>query len=354
MSNAHQYSTLSTVDVDDPDAPASPTMATPMFTIDDDADRQAFEAFTSTAKLASTGPSPARSDSPKLISTSPTAQPPVTARSAAAIPLPVTPTKPGTPLPAAAPAPLATATVIPIGIPFGMGSSAPVPELAPMAPPENTKFYQVEHYMGYFNVDTTDILIRIRLALYPNDSFLTALSLKKDLYGPFWIPTTLIFALFVTSSMANSIASFISGKPYSYDFTRLSVAVSTIYLYTFALPLAVWGVARYYSRSLNVIDLWSIYGYGQTLWLPVTLLCIIPMEFVRWIMVALAFVVTGMFLIRNLHVLLTGITTNAPIPLPAPATKMVLFGALAAHATFALLLKFLFFNYELHAPATSP
>ncbi|ORZ40650.1 hypothetical protein BCR44DRAFT_1495197 [Catenaria anguillulae PL171] len=230
-----------------------------------------------------------------------------------------------------------TAPVSPGSLPLPVSATASTgPTMRqPVPPPADAKLWQVEYYARYFDVDTSDVINRIRWSLYPNASFATSLTLKQDLYGPFWVPTTLIFTLFVTSSLAHSIASYIAGKPYVYDFTRLTAATSTIYTYV------------YYGRPIRVIDLVSIYGYGVALWVPIALLCIMPFELVRWILVAVSFVITGTlttfptFEIRRLM-------TYAHF---AGTFLGILVTGAVLHAVFALLLKFMFFNYDI-SPAS--
>ncbi|KAI9224403.1 hypothetical protein BC828DRAFT_402294 [Blastocladiella britannica] len=219
----------------------------------------------------------------------------------------------------------------------------------PLPPPADAKLWQIEYYARWFDVDTGDVVHRMRLALYPNTMFLNALLIKQDLWGPFWIPTSLVFMLFVTSSIAHSIAAYSAGKEYIYDFTRLSAAVTTIYTYCFGPPALLYGIARYYGRNTSLIDLWGIYGYGVTMWLPTALLCIIPLDLMRWIIVILTTALTGMFLGRNIHLQLCELTPANPTALPASAVKLTLLGSAIAHGVFGLLLKLLFFSYSFTA-----
>ncbi|KAI9175727.1 hypothetical protein H9P43_006091 [Blastocladiella emersonii ATCC 22665] len=303
---------------------ASPVLQPASLALDDN-DRLAFQQFT-----ASASPVPPAGTSPA---------PP------AASPTPLVAGKMGTPAAGSystAPIPSSPTTATAAG-----GGAGPEPMRQPLPPPADAKMWQIEYYARYFDVDTADILLRARLALYPNNQFVSALAVKQELYGPFWVPTTLIFALFVTSSLAHSIASYMAAKPYVYDFTRLSAAMSTVYAYTFATPSAMWGVSRYYGRHLGLLDLWAIYGYGMAMWIPITLVCVVPIDAVRWILVALAFLLTGLFLGRNVHLQLTELTTNRPQAIPGHVVKFVLLAAAAAHAVFALLLKLLFFSYTI-------
>lgn len=54
------------------------------------------------------------------------------------------------------------------------------------------------------------------------------LTYPSPLPGPFWVPTTLIFSLFLTSSLSTSITAYLDGDSYTYDFARLGAAVSLV------------------------------------------------------------------------------------------------------------------------------
>ena len=94
-----------------------------------------------------------------------------------------------------------------------------------------------------------------------------------DLYGPFWTLTTLIFALFLSSSLAASISSYLSGPDnrYSYDFQLLSIAVSLVYAYGLGLPVLLWLALRYLGvGEWSIIEAIAVWGYGQFVWIPVS------------------------------------------------------------------------------------
>ena len=93
-----------------------------------------------------------------------------------------------------------------------------------------------------------------------------------DLYGPFWTLTTLIFALFLSSSLGASIAKYLStnGTPYDYNFQLLSIAVTLVYAYGLVLPILLWLVLRYLGiGEWSVIEAVAVWGYGQFVWIPV-------------------------------------------------------------------------------------
>ena len=98
-----------------------------------------------------------------------------------------------------------------------------------------------------------------------------------DLYGPFWTLTTLIFCLFVFSSLASSIAFYLSDPSAStpmdaieYDFGLLSTAVGLVYAYGLGVPILLWLGLRYLGvGEWSIVEAVALWGYGQFVWIPV-------------------------------------------------------------------------------------
>ena len=149
-----------------------------------------------------------------------------------------------------------------------------------------------------------------------------------DLYGPFWTLTTLILALFLSSSLAASITAYLSpeGK-YDYDFKLLSIGVTLVYAYGLAIPVLLWLALRYLGvGQWSVAEAISVWGYGQFVWIPVSvrfafklssaiclpvlyqILCVIPVPIVRWVLVGLALGLSGFFLAANIYPILASVT----------------------------------------------
>jgi len=104
-------------------------------------------------------------------------------------------------------------------------------------------------------------------------SYLTVLAPSADLYGPFWVPTTLILALFLSSSLAASIASYLSaaGAEYEYDFGLLGLAATIVYAYAFAVPILLWIALRYIGvGEWGVAEALGVWGYSLFVWVPVS------------------------------------------------------------------------------------
>lgn len=107
--------------------------------------------------------------------------------------------------------------------------------------------------------------------MYPVGDYATdTLNNQPDLYGPFWIATTVIFAVFVCSSLAGSLAAYIAGKSHVYDFTILSSALFIVYMYAFLCPTLVWASTKYFGCQPSLMEIINYYGYGLTIWIPVS------------------------------------------------------------------------------------
>lgn len=91
----------------------------------------------------------------------------------------------------------------------------------------------------YFDVPTKLIITRLGLSLVPfNKNFVANYSEKPDLYGPFWVLTTLVATLFISSNMYCYITwPDEKGEALSVSFKTIPVAASIIYGVGVGLPL---------------------------------------------------------------------------------------------------------------------
>ena len=135
-------------------------------------------------------------------------------------------------------------------------------------------FWTVEYYQPHFDVDTSMVLKRCYTTLLPfSPSYRTNLSAGSDLYGPFWVSTTLILALFLSSSLAASISKYLSapGSAFDYDFGLLGLAATIVYSYTFGVPVGLWLALRYLGvGEWGIVDALGVWGYAQFVWIPVS------------------------------------------------------------------------------------
>lgn len=184
-------------------------------------------------------------------------------------------------------------------------------------------------------MDTNEVLRRCAAALYPRSNFLDVLEGNADLYGPFWIATTVVVILFLTGTISQYLANR-DEKHFEYDFTLLSGAAGLVYGYTGVVPVALWAALRWYgSTTADLIECWALYGYANLVWIAVALISWSPLTILNLAVVALGFGWTVFFLLRNLYPVL-----NAT---DAKTSRILLILVVALHAGLAIAIKVLFF-----------
>eukprot|EP01038_Epipyxis_sp_PR26KG_P012221 gene12221-16371_t len=161
----------------------------------------------------------------------------------------------------------------------------------------------VKYYAPYFDVDTIEVVDRISNAvLYcrREQNFLAYIGEKPDAYGPFWIATTLVFIVSVSSHVNGWFSSWMKGNVMAYNFQSVVSAASVIYGFSSIAPLLIWGVFRTYEPKLKFVTILCLYGYSLFVFIPGVLLCTIPSQLGAWISLLITAVISGIFLLRNL------------------------------------------------------
>ncbi|KAJ8101201.1 hypothetical protein POJ06DRAFT_281064 [Lipomyces tetrasporus] len=230
-------------------------------------------------------------------------------------------------------------------IPAGQHRLYEPPSALENDPNRPVSIWTVHFYAQFFNVETSDVLQRCLYALYPRVSFVDTVGDNPDLYGPFWIASTVILVLFFSSTLAGAIASHVAGMRYEYNFALLSAAAALMYGYTFIVPIVLWGVLKWYrSEHARLLECVTLYGYANTIWVPVALVSISPIEIfnfptvsnvVRWVSAAVGFAVSTTFLVRNLYPVLNSTE--------AKTSRILLVGVVLAHMALAFVVKLVFF-----------
>ncbi|KAN0107751.1 Yip1 domain containing protein [Russula decolorans] len=205
----------------------------------------------------------------------------------------------------------------------------------------DASFWNVDYYQHHFDVDTKTVIFRCINTLNPFSPTYTSAHLTPtpDLYGPFWTLTTVIFTLFITSSLAHSIVSYLSSHAVEYDFALLSTAVGLVYVYGIGVPMMLWAALRYAGISENwpMVEAVTVWGYAMFVWIPVSILCIIPIALLRWILSGIGFALSGYFLVANVYPVLVS-ANQKPV-------RLLIVVIAVLHAVVALLFKVLFFSY---------
>ncbi|EEQ30652.1 hypothetical protein McanMca71_000655 [Microsporum canis] len=205
----------------------------------------------------------------------------------------------------------------------------------------NAKIWSIAYYNRYFDVDTSEVFRRCVATLYPRSNFLDVLDGNPDLYGPFWIATTVVVILFLTGTVSQYLARR-GDHHFEYDFRLLSGAAGLIYGYTFVLPVALWGALRWFgSSSADLIECWALYGYANLIWIAVALVSWSPLTALNWALVGVGFGWTVFFLLRNLYPVLSATDMKT--------SKILLIVVIVLHAALAIAIKVLFFAHGSYA-----
>ncbi|XP_014448369.2 LOW QUALITY PROTEIN: protein YIPF2 [Tupaia chinensis] len=171
-------------------------------------------------------------------------------------------------------------------------------------------FWTFSYYQSFFDVDTAQVLDRIRGSLLPRPghNFVRHhLRNRPDLYGPFWICATLAFVLAVTSNLTLVLAQR-RGPPirYSPQFHKVTVAGVTIYCYAWLVPLALWGFLRWRQGirermgPYTFLETVCVYGYSLCFFIPTVVLWLIPVPWLQWLLGTLALALSAAGLVFTL------------------------------------------------------
>ncbi|CAN9502748.1 unnamed protein product [Ophioblennius macclurei] len=163
---------------------------------------------------------------------------------------------------------------------------------------KNAPFWTFEYYQKFFDVETRNVKERIigSMLPWPGKSFIHVyLRRNPDLYGPFWICTTLVFAIAISGNFSKFLANL--GKPdykYTAEFQKVTIAATAIFAYAWLVPLALWGLLLWRNNKVmslvaySFMEIVCVYGYSLSVYIPVVVLWGIPYEWLRWCTILVA------------------------------------------------------------------
>ncbi|OAY44087.1 protein YIPF1 homolog isoform X2 [Manihot esculenta] len=164
------------------------------------------------------------------------------------------------------------------------------------------RMFTVAAYKPYFDVDTTDVLERIRDSLFPfRGTFSEKTAENPDLYGPFWICTTLIFVAASIGTFVTYISHKLQNKEWDYDINLVTWSAGVFYGYVTIVPLGLYVILKYFSAPSGLVQLFCLYGYSLFIFIPALCLSIIPLEIFRWVIAGVAGFMSATFLALNLR-----------------------------------------------------
>jgi protein YIPF1/2 len=200
--------------------------------------------------------------------------------------------------------------------------------------------WSLSFYAQFFDVDTSTVLTRCRQALLPflphTPPFLDTLDGNPDLYGPFWIATTVVVILFLRGTISQYLASQ-HRKTFEYDFKLLSGAAGLVYGYTLFVPAGLWAALRWFgAQGVELVECWALYGYGNLFWIGVALLSWSPLDGLNYALVGVGYALSVFFLIKNLYPVISATDKKT--------SQILLLVVVLLHAGLAVAIKVLFFT----------
>jgi len=139
----------------------------------------------------------------------------------------------------------------------------------------------IEFFQSYFDVTTLEIQNRLLASLIPfNKKFHTLYRGKPDLYGPFWIYTTLIIVLSISGNFSRYLQTTTSdSQKFTYNFNYIPIAATVIFSIGLGLPFGLKLLMRVLGSNFfsgTFIEILGIYAYSFTSFLITAFICAIP------------------------------------------------------------------------------
>lgn len=221
--------------------------------------------------------------------------------------------------------------------------------------------FMLDKLYDLWDVDTSDVLERIMLSLNPlvKTPFLTNGLLDSehvtrpntivngkhpDIWGPVWIYFTMVFSVFISSTMSE----LINRKMGDYDLGLLTGTAGTLFAFTFVVPVIMWFFIQYFNLvpSLTLVQTICLYGYSYTVWIPAVLIAGSPVgasaivgtlasEIFNWIAIAIAFLLSARFIYGNLYKIMASQASQA-VTFDKTKIGLVLAAGTVIHTALAL------------------
>ncbi|XP_029441530.1 protein YIPF2 isoform X2 [Rhinatrema bivittatum] len=206
-------------------------------------------------------------------------------------------------------------------------------------------FWTFEYYQTFFDIDTVQVLDRIKGSLLPlpGKNFVRHhLRNKPDLYGPFWICATLVFTLAFSSNLYSLLANKAPARfHYSPHFGKVTVAAVAIFSYAWLVPLGLWAFLQWRKgvnmavNSYTLLETLCVYGYSLFVYIPMACLSALPYDWLSWVLIVLAMLLSGSVLVLTFWP-----NIREDTKLAAVVTVICIF---VAHALLAVSCKLYFF-----------
>jgi hypothetical protein len=170
------------------------------------------------------------------------------------------------------------------------------------------KPWQLSYYKPYFNVNTQDILIKLKSALWPftmNKEVFVKQFPCVELYGPLWILFTLSLFFAIFSHFYSIVGSGSKGKSSSLgrlqDFSMQKVPVTFAIVFGFFSmnSLISFAFAKFGRGDVRFEQILYVSGYALIGFIPMSVFYLVPFTISKVIVVGAFLVISFYFLYQN-------------------------------------------------------
>ncbi|EYC05404.1 hypothetical protein Y032_0082g1563 [Ancylostoma ceylanicum] len=167
-----------------------------------------------------------------------------------------------------------------------------------------SNFLSIGFYQQFFDVETDQVLKRVLNSVIPtNKNFiLDFVHPMPDLWGPFWISVTLVFSVGVFGNIAQYIENEGASGSYGSDFRLVTSSATLVFLYVVLVPVIISAILWQRKTELQyaLSDLLCAYGYSLSIFVPVSILWTLDVNWFRWALIFTAVSLSGAVLAKAL------------------------------------------------------
>ncbi|OMJ73057.1 hypothetical protein SteCoe_28359 [Stentor coeruleus] len=156
---------------------------------------------------------------------------------------------------------------------------------------EETRNWLLKNLQEYFDVETSIVVEKLKIASIPIKVDSVFVDHKPDLYGPLWILMTFVFTLNIVSYISHLLSQ--TTEFYIENFV-FSVTISVFCM--FIVPALIHFYLSWSGMTVERAWVISTFAYSYCNFIPAATLCIIDYEILRWIFVMLPVATGCMFL----------------------------------------------------------
>lgn len=168
----------------------------------------------------------------------------------------------------------------------------------------------IDYWREYFDVTEDEIVGKVRSALNPTTSeFEQKIDAKVDLYGPFWISTTLIFCLIVLPRLWDVLLF----KQQAFDIAKVGYGFTLIYGGLATFTFIFFGLGKFFGSPVTLFKTAAIYGYSYTIFLAAALATVLKLQYLIFIVAVGAGFHSVLFLLKNFRPAIEKLDANNKI-----------------------------------------